>query len=42
MAEIGKPMRRIRIEPERAPKQPPHPRREPKAPNPSKEKSRPR
>lgn len=38
MANIGKPVRRIRIEPERSPKEPPRPKKVPKEPKPAPDK----
>ena len=40
MANIGKPVRRIRIEPERSPKKPPSPSKAPKRPQPEPRKVR--
>lgn len=40
MANIGKPVRRIRIEPERSPKQPAEPKKEPRRPQPEPRKVR--
>lgn len=41
MANIGKPVRRVRIEPERDPKQPQAPKPERKPSKPTREKTRP-
>lgn len=40
MANIGNPVRRIRIEPERSPKKPADPKREPRRPQPEPRKVR--